>query len=145
MKVVIFCHSLRSDWNHGNAHFLRGICRELQGRGCELAVHEPRAGWSAAHLREQGGAAALAAWQEAYPELASTCYDDPATVPLDPLLADADVVLVHEWTDPVLVARIGRHRARHPHYRLFFHDTHHRSLSAPAEIDALELEHYDGV
>ena len=24
-KLVLFCHSLRSDWNHGNAHFLRGI------------------------------------------------------------------------------------------------------------------------
>ena len=29
-KVVLFCHSLRSDWNHGNAHFLRGIATELQ-------------------------------------------------------------------------------------------------------------------
>ena len=29
-KIVLFCHSLRSDWNHGNAHFLRGIATELQ-------------------------------------------------------------------------------------------------------------------
>jgi spore maturation protein CgeB len=29
MRVVIFCHSLVSDWNHGNAHFLRGVAREL--------------------------------------------------------------------------------------------------------------------
>ena len=25
MTIVIFCHSLISDWNHGNAHFLRGV------------------------------------------------------------------------------------------------------------------------
>ena len=29
MRVVMFYHSLLSDWNHGNAHFLRGIVREL--------------------------------------------------------------------------------------------------------------------
>ncbi len=29
MKVMLFCHSLVSDWNHGNAHFLRGMAREL--------------------------------------------------------------------------------------------------------------------
>ena len=32
MRVVIFCHSLASDWNHGNAHFLRGVARELLAR-----------------------------------------------------------------------------------------------------------------
>ena len=37
MKVVIFCHSLISDWNHGNAHFLRGIVAELQS----LVAAEP--------------------------------------------------------------------------------------------------------
>ena len=29
MRVVMFYHSLLSDWNHGNAHFLRGIVSEL--------------------------------------------------------------------------------------------------------------------
>ena len=35
-KLVLFCHSLRSDWNHGNAHFLRGMlaeCRRAAGGG----------------------------------------------------------------------------------------------------------------
>ena len=31
MHVVLFCHSLASDWNHGNAHFLRGLVAELRG------------------------------------------------------------------------------------------------------------------
>ena len=29
MKFVLFAHSLISDWNHGNAHFLRGVVRAL--------------------------------------------------------------------------------------------------------------------
>ena len=37
MRFVIFTHSLVSDWNHGNAHFLRGVTSELisQGSKCE--------------------------------------------------------------------------------------------------------------
>ena len=33
MNVAIFCHSIVSDWNHGNAHFLRGVVAELLDRG----------------------------------------------------------------------------------------------------------------
>jgi len=29
MRFVMFYHSLRSGWNHGNAHFLRGVVAEL--------------------------------------------------------------------------------------------------------------------
>ena len=29
VRFVIFTHSLVSDWNHGNAHFLRGVATEL--------------------------------------------------------------------------------------------------------------------
>ena len=36
MRVVMFYHSLRSDWNHGNAHFLRGVVRELLAAGHEV-------------------------------------------------------------------------------------------------------------
>ena len=28
MRIVYFTHSLASCWNHGNAHFLRGVLRE---------------------------------------------------------------------------------------------------------------------
>ena len=37
MNFVLFYHSLSSDWNHGNAHFLRGIVSELLARGPVLA------------------------------------------------------------------------------------------------------------
>ena len=32
MKLVMFYHSLYSDWNHGNAHFLRGVVREFKNK-----------------------------------------------------------------------------------------------------------------
>lgn len=28
MRVVLFCHSLLSDWNHGNAHFPGSVAQE---------------------------------------------------------------------------------------------------------------------
>ena len=40
MRIVLFCHSLVSDWNHGNAHFLRGVVRELMSRGHDVRVFE---------------------------------------------------------------------------------------------------------
>ena len=33
MRFALFYHSVISDWNHGNAHFLRGLMRALQARG----------------------------------------------------------------------------------------------------------------
>ena len=33
MRVSYFTHSLLSCWNHGNAHFLRGVLSELVRRG----------------------------------------------------------------------------------------------------------------
>ena len=37
MRIVFFVHSLLSDWNHGNAHFLRGVVTALQARN--VPVH----------------------------------------------------------------------------------------------------------
>ena len=55
MKIVMFYHSLVSDWNHGNAHFIRGIVTELLAQGHEVRVLEPESGWSRQNLiLEQG-------------------------------------------------------------------------------------------
>ena len=54
-KLVLFCHSLRSDWNHGNAHFLRGVLSECQRRGIAAAGYEPAEGWSACNLAGEQG------------------------------------------------------------------------------------------
>src|SRR5690606_23134015 len=62
----------------------------------------------------------------------------------DAALDGADVVIVHEWNEPDLVGRIGACAAGLP-LRLFFHDTHHRSVTDPRAIHAFDLRRYDGV
>src|SRR3954465_13396952 len=144
MTVVILCHSLVSDWNHGNAHFLRGVTSELLARGHEVRVFEPRDAWSAHQLETEEGAAALDGYRDSYPGLTSTRYD-PAAFDLDRALDGADLVLVHEWNSHALVSRVGRARAEGGRFVLLFHDTHHRSVSDPEAMAAYDLEHYDGV
>ncbi|XQA66708.1 CgeB family protein [Xanthomonas sacchari] len=142
MKFVLFYHSLVSDWNHGNAHFLRGIVAELQARGHAVAVYEPHDSWSRAQLQAEEGEAPLQAFADAFPQLRSTRYD-LATLDLAQVLDGADVVLVHEWNAPVLIARICREAPAG--CRVLFHDTHHRSVSAPDEMAQFDLSDYDGV
>lgn len=143
-KIVLFCHSLRSDWNHGNAHFLRGILSECWHRGLEVVALEPSDGWSVRNLARNHGAAAVDAWREVYPPLPLVVYK-AATLDLDRVLDRSDLVLVHEWTEPEIVARIAAHRISATSYLLLFHDTHHRIISAPEVIDRLELDGFDGV
>jgi spore maturation protein CgeB len=142
MKFVFFYHSLLSDWNHGNAHFLRGVASELVLRGHDVKVYEPANGWSLAHLQAEHGEAPLTAFGRAYPQLSTNFYEAPD---LKLILANADVVLVHEWNDPELVARIGSERCRSGQFTLFFHDTHHRAITARQKMEAYDLQHYDGV
>jgi spore maturation protein CgeB len=144
MRVVMFVHSIRSDWNHGNAHFLRGVACELQRRGHQVAALESDDGWSATNLARDAGPAALDAYREAYPTLVPTVYAG-STLDLDATLDRADLVIVHEWNPPALIARVGAHRLRAGRYALLFHDTHHRSCSQPDEIARLDLSGYDGV
>ncbi len=143
-KIVLFCHSLASDWNHGNAHFLRGIARELVNRGLDVTVFEPADAWSAENLVLDQGADALRRWRDFYPPIDTRRYALDR-LDLDEALEDAALVLVHEWNDPALVAAIGAHRLRSGRYLLFFHDTHHRMVSDPEAIGAFDLDCYDGV
>jgi spore maturation protein CgeB len=144
MNVTLFYHSLASCWNHGNAHFLRGVCRELIRRGHPVTVCEPADGWSRANALRDGGEAVLAQAAKLVPGVESRLHD-PATLDLDEALHDADVVLVHEWNAPELVAAIGERRAAGGRFTLLFHDTHHRAVSAPHEIGRFDISAYDGV
>jgi spore maturation protein CgeB len=144
MKFVLFYHSLLSDWNHGNAHFLRGLVAELQGRGHETLVLEPKEGWSLQNLLAEHGEGPIARFREVYPGLDSIQYDLDS-LDLSRVVAGADVVLVHEWNDPALVNRLGALRGRGGRFRLFFHDTHHRAVTEANGMAAYELAGYDGV
>jgi spore maturation protein CgeB len=143
MKVAYFTHSLASCWNHGNAHFLRGVLRELIGRGHRVAAYEPAGAWSLGNLLKDHGEEGLDSYRKRYPELSSTPFD--ATANLAEMLADSDVVIVHEWNEPELVARIGDLRKRGSRFTLLFHDTHHRAVSDPNAIKQFDLSGYDAV
>ena len=143
MRVVYFTHSLASCWNHGNAHFLRGVLRDLIRRGHDVQAYEPRDGWSLANLLRDHGRKGLEAYRRAYPELRATPFDPD--LDLDEALDGADLVIVHEWNSPDLVKALGRIRARGGRFRLLLHDTHHRAVSDPKAIRAFDLSGYDGV
>jgi spore maturation protein CgeB len=142
VKIALFYHSLRSDWNHGNAHFLRGVATELIARGHAVTVFEPAGAWSVQNLRADYGEEPLADFQRAYPQLTALVYE---ALDLDEALDGVDLVIVHEWNDHDLVRRIGEHRARNRGYRLLFHDTHHRAVTARSEMALYDLSNYDGV
>ena len=143
MKIRLFYHSLLSDWNHGNAHFLRGIATDLMERGHDVIVFEPADGWSLQNLRAAHGDEPIKRFHAAYPNLRSISYD-LARFDAGEVLADADLVIVHEWNAPELVRRIGNARRRGSFVALF-HDTHHRLVTAPETIQKYDLSNYDGV
>jgi spore maturation protein CgeB len=147
MRFVLFYHSLVSDWSHPTAHFLRGVASELLSLGHSVEIFEPTDGWSLHNLREQGGEGVVKAFHATYPRLRSNFYD-AASIDLDTVLADADVVIAHEWNDPAFLRRLGEHRALDGSYKLLFHDAPHRSLqegSLPLLMRARVLSDYDGV
>ncbi|WFU11653.1 glycosyltransferase (plasmid) [Rhizobium sp. CB3090] len=141
MKFIFYTHSLVSDWNHGNAHFLRGVMRELIRRGHDAVALEPDLSWSRENLLRDKGPEAVEAFHRTFPELHSIYYsskfDHKAAI------SGADVVIVHEWTDPSLVAQLGRARRQGGKFTLVFHDTHHRAVSAEEDIANLDLQDYD--
>lgn len=143
MRFLFYTHSLLSDWNHGNAHFLRGVMRDLVARGHEALALEPANGWSRRNLMQSEGAEALSSFATDFPELESRTYgtgfDHSAA------LGAADVVVVHEWAEPALVAEIGRLRQEQGGFLLLFHDTHHRAVSASDDIEGLDLQGYDAI
>lgn len=143
MRFLLYTHSLESDWNHGNAHFLRGILRELVARGHGTLALEPETGWSRQNLIADQGETPLDRFRKEFPELRNGFYgldfDHEAAV------SAADVVIVHEWTDPDIVARLGRCRRQGGTFTLLFHDTHHRAVSDQAAMAAYALEDYDGI
>ncbi|MEW5801675.1 MAG: glycosyltransferase [bacterium] len=144
MRVFMFYHSLISDWNHGNAHFLRGIATELLKQGHDVHIYEPKDAWSVQNLIAHHRFEPIRKFQEAYPHLISHRYA-PDAIELDKVLDTADLVIVHEWNEPELVDRIGHYRSSGGSFRLLFHDTHHRMVTDRQRQARYNLKNYDGV
>lgn len=143
MRCVLFCHAFTSCWNNGNAHFLRGVARELHALGHEVVVFEPIDGWSRLNAIRDRGEQVLNEVQTLFSGLDIRRYD--TFLDLDRALDGAGLVIVHEWNSPELIAEIGRRRAQGASFTLLFHDTHHRAVTAPAELEQFDLDGFDGV
>jgi len=148
LRFHMFAHSWISDWNHGNAHFLRGLARELMRMGHEVRCYEESGSWSLTNLLQEGeiAGAAIEQFRREFPELDVRFYqqDDGLRSTLEHELRGADIVIVHEWTDPNVAAEILALKDRLG-FRALFHDTHHRAYTNPAEILRFPLQQFDGV
>jgi spore maturation protein CgeB len=143
MKIIYFTHSLRSCWNHGNAHFQRGLLRELLASGHEVTVFEPEGGWSAINLLRDHGPDGFKPFEQAFPELHSRSFSPELS--LSVALEGAHLVIVHEWNEPWLIAALGNMRLRGARFLLLFHDTHHRAVSDVGAFQQFDLSGFDGV
>jgi spore maturation protein CgeB len=149
LSFHFFAHSWISDWNHGNAHFLRGLASELVNQGHEVRCYEERDGWSVRNLAEEGTGTADRALQDfrrAFPALDVRQYTNDACLQqfLQRELRGADVVVIHEWNSPDVVANILSLRPKFG-FRALFHDTHHRAYTNPGEVMRFPLADFDGV
>jgi spore maturation protein CgeB len=147
MKIVLFAHALASDWNHGNAHFLRGLMRALDARGHRTVCCERWRNWSTDNLVHDHGHGPILDCARVFPELEQRFYGREPSLDeeVEELTRGAELVIVHEFNEPELIAALGRVRARRDDFLLLFHDTHHRAASAPEQIDRCDLSRYDGV
>ena len=149
LRFRIFAHSWTSDWNHGNAHFLRGLAQELVNLGHEVRCYEEEDAWSRKNLREEGKkteSSAVEQFRDAFPGLDVRTYR-PATDFGDfaqKELRGADIVLVHEWNRPEVANSILQMKKKLG-FRALFHDTHHRAYTSPKEILKFNLSEFDGV
>lgn len=145
MRFAFFYQSVISDWNHGNAHFLRGLMRALQARGHAAVCYEQADNWSLSNLLREAPEA-VECFEARFPDLRYERYA------LGPGLEDwlrerlelTDVAIVHEWNEPDVVALLGR-LCRERGVRSLFHDTHYRVVLEAAYRAQLGLEWYDGI
>ncbi len=146
LRIVYLAHSLRSDWNNGNAHFLRGLLRALVSLGHHVSILEPDREWSFDNLQtEPKGLRSLADFSRTYPDLAIETYrPDETDARWDSWLGGADIVILHEWNPPSLAHKLLALRTRLG-FRLLFHDTHHRASSSPEQMRAFGLNEFDGI
>jgi len=149
LKIRIFAHSWISDWNHGNAHFLRGLANELTTLGHEVRCYEELNSWSMTNLIQEGIQVATHAFRNfraAFPTLDVRFYQNDNSLSdfLNEELHGADIVIIHEWNAPAVVESILSLK-RKLGFKALLHDTHHRAYTNPKEILRFPLSTFDGV
>lgn len=144
-RFAFFYHSVISDWNHGNAHFLRGLMRALQGSGHSAVCHEQTDNWSLTNLLRTRPRA-IANFQARFPDLRYSRYslDEGLDARLRDAVTAADVLLVHEWNEPAVIRRLGE-LGRQLGVRTLFHDTHYRVVQDAAFRQQIGLDQFDDI
>jgi spore maturation protein CgeB len=151
VRFAFFYHSVRSDWNQGNAHFLRGLVRALVGTGHQAVCYEEAGGWSVTNLVAGAGLRPLVDFRRHFPFVDVRLYSRRSPRELEQRLraelSGVDAVVLHEWPaaeHPALLELLLRLRAPCG-YRLLFHDTHYRVLTQPLRMTRLGLERCDAI
>ncbi len=149
LDIRLFAHSFVSDWNHGNAHFLRGLARSLMKMGHKVRGYEELGSWSLRNLVKQEQERSIAAiddFRRSFKELEIHFYrnDDGLHDFLAKELRGADVVIIHEWNEPRVVNTILSLKEKFG-FRALFHDTHHRAYTDAGKILRFDLHLFDGV
>lgn len=148
LRIAYFAHSFRSDWNNGNAHFLRGLLHHLGKAGQDVTVYEQDTNWSIDNLREEHlGEHSLRQFDETYPDLNVRLYRADQAFELETwhrALSGTDLVVLHEWNPPELAHLLLTLRDELG-FHLLFHDTHHRASSSPQQIRLFGIDRFDGV
>ncbi len=146
LRIAYLAHSVRSDWNNGNAHFLRGLLRAMVSLGHTVRILEPKQNWSMNNLADEpNGPRSLETFSTLYPDLKVQIYSESADHDTwTDLLQQTDIVILHEWNPPKLAQTLLHLRAQLG-FKLLFHDTHHRATSSPEAIRSFGIDHFDGV
>jgi spore maturation protein CgeB len=149
LRLRFFAHSWISDWNHGNAHFLRGLASELVRLGQDVRCYEQMGSWSAAKLlSEEGerGSDAIQQFRDKFADLDVRFYQNDSSFCsfAEDELRSADIIVIHEWSPPQIVNTILGLKQKLG-FRVLLHDTHHRAYSNPQEIRRFDLRRLDGV
>ena len=100
-------------------------------------------------MREEGEKAifSIDGFRHSYPELDIRFYQSSeAAFPqfLEDELKDTDIVLIHEWNDPLVVNSVLGVKKKCG-FKALFHDTHHRAYTQAGEILKFDLHLFDGV
>ncbi|MGE0406692.1 MAG: glycosyltransferase [Candidatus Korobacteraceae bacterium] len=149
LNIHFFAHSWVSDWNHGNAHFLRGLVRALMRMGHRVRCYEQLGSWSLTNLVQAEGDRAV----QAIDEFRRICFDldvqfynqdDGFLELVRRQLRGADVVVLHEWNPPEVVNAVLSLK-QEMGFLALLHDTHHRAYTHAAEILRFRLDQFDGV
>ncbi len=144
-RFGFFYHSVISDWNHGNAHFLRGLMRALQAHGHSVVCYEPADNWSLANLLRIAPGA-IDEFRARFPDLQFERYTPGPDFEgwLRERLANVDVAVVHEWNEPNIIRLVGG-LCREFCITSLFHDTHYRVVLDESHRAGLGIDQYDAI